>query len=244
MPIFLGNQSVDLFLGATKISKAYLGDTLVYQSALPYASGLGVLYDGILNAGNSHDGSSAIWKDLSGNDVDGTVTFAGSDRWAANGVRFNTSGSNVRLTKDLYTRPFTVEFAVTLSANHNYGTLMRGVSNSGIRDAWIGTNGRVMVRVQNQYDGPTKTISTGTMHTISITFTGNTQRVYIDGVYYSTPSKSWSNGASSSFYLFGDPTAGASRVIQGVGHSFRWYDRVLSDDEILANYNIDAARFA
>lgn len=32
MPIFLGNQSVDLSLGDTKISKAYLGNTLVYQS--------------------------------------------------------------------------------------------------------------------------------------------------------------------------------------------------------------------
>ena len=241
MPIFLGSQKVGLYLGSQKIDKAYLGGTLVYQGNIPYATGMEIHYDGILNAGSTHDASATNWIDLSGNGNNAVATFAGSDGWISNGASISTAGSYFRVNKELFSRPFTIEFAVKISSAHNYGTLARGVSNSGIRDIWIGSSGRVMVRVQSSYDGPTKVITANEMHTIAITFTGNTQRVYIDGAYYSTPSKSWSSGASSQWNLFGDPSG--TRFLKGIAYAMRWYPRILTDDEILGNYTIDASRF-
>ena len=52
-------------------------------------SGLILHYDGIDNTGNGHDSSSTIWKDLSGNNNDGTLTSFASPSWDNKGLTFN-----------------------------------------------------------------------------------------------------------------------------------------------------------
>jgi hypothetical protein len=243
MAINIGNDNIsDIYIGADKISDIYIGSELVYTQTPIYTPGMRIWYDGIKNYNGGHDISSAVWSDLSGNGTDAQVTLSGGDAWTDNGIQINNNGTRIRVNYDLWTRPCTIEFALVVSSNYNYGTLAFEGSDRKLHGSWIGSDGRVVVRVQSSYNAAATVLTTSELHTVTIVLDGNTQRVYIDGVSSSISSKTWANSVNTFFDIFATSIT-TSRHIRGVAHSFRYYSSVLTDEQIAFNHTVDVRRF-
>lgn len=242
MPIYLGSNAVKGSVGSSDVKEIYLGSTLVYQNLPPYTAGADIMLDGIKNTANGHSNITLTWTDLSGNGNNASISFGSTDAWGTNGLSIQNNGTRVRLSTELFTSNFTMEFCVRLSSLYNYGTLVRAVNQSSVRDAWITSGGDTVLRVRSAYDTSDTNLSISALYTIAFTRSGNTQKTYINGVLKDTFTRTVSSGSDNSFDIFASSVAD-NRHIKGYAYAFRHYSSVLSAAELLRNYNVDYDRF-
>ena len=221
-----------------------------------------VLY---LDAGktNSYPGTGTNWTDLSGNNLNGTlvngptfnsdnggiITFDGVDDYVSLPSNFFNHNSGTPFTVSLWFKTsaagiiFGQQNTSTPNNSTGYTPAIYADSNGKIRTScfWGGSTSNQSVSTLNVTDN--------TWHNISVTFASNSQISYLDGNSFGTLSKTQTNYSSVYYYFIGTGTWNGwtslvfSPFFSGNISNMFFYDRALSSQEILENYNALKSRF-
>lgn len=213
-------------------------------------SGLVAMWDGIENAGwGTHDAKATVWKDLIGN-RDWTLGPSSSYEWTANS--FDAKNQNAA-TQDFIDGSLvsTVEVvakikAVPAAGTGNFAYIIVGRDTSAIHSYYgllMRSATAALMACRNYWDGKAtayKDVAT------SMSFPH----------YISTDAQAYFNGVAATAnannsFDYNASTRGTVARIGGIAtaalpievYNLRLYSRVLTADEIAANYAIDKARF-
>ena len=219
-------------------------NSLVKDSTPEYVStGLMLHYDAINNTGSGHSSSTTTWKDLSGNGNDGTIT-GGS--WSDNSLNFTSSNSSngVKTSKN-----FPIDFENTFNIVFNLTTVSsveplfgsRTTTSDGFMLFNYNSNNALTLDTKG---GSTRLnlgsrLSANTKYDITVTFTGTTAKLYVNGKLSST--KTFTDASlNMPLTVF---NAGAQSNARGNIYSVKVYNRALTEAEIQQNYNIDKEKY-
>ena len=218
-----------------------------YTSASYVQDGLIAQWDGIDNEGTGvHNPSATVWKDLKGNR---DLTLQGNGTWRR-GLAFYTSGPG----------------AVCASAAPKYLTIevLCKVANGSARILFWSGNDRARYVLfdhnltspycRGYFDGSAKSETVKTPYTrvkrgmpVSLVATydnaDNVTHIFHDGIErtYDVMANTWVAGHTG--IVLGDRKTSSNYPWTGEIYSIRLYDRVLTPEEIVRNYQIDVKRF-
>jgi uncharacterized protein (TIGR02145 family) len=203
-----------------------------------------------LDAGNtsSYPGTGTIWKDLSISGNNGTLvnvpTFdsANGGSIVFDGVNDYANLGNLNSTIFSHTSPWSVQFTVKIVkfVNEYPGFMIKGDSTrSGVLVFY--TNNGNMFWKHNNVNIPIITLTPNRIYTIVFTYSGfesQSVRAYINGVFVTTVGPMVSTDSSSPLYL------GTGDGFSNSGfYDFLKYDRALTPQEVLQNYDTTKGRF-
>lgn len=222
----------------------------------------GIVKDGLildLDAGklDSYNRTGVIWNDISGNNINGTLT---------NGPIFNSDKGGflsfdgiddymVINDNDFFTLSnvdFSFDFWINFSTVSNNRTIVSQYNAAGIAPIWIGRIGS-NVTVFSSSDGVnwnilnnalSFSVTTDTWYNITITRSGNTWTSYKNGVQQSTITAAGVLYNSTNNFIM------AYRNVVGDGYhackisNFKLYkNKSLTSSEVLKNYNALKGRY-
>jgi hypothetical protein len=207
-----------------------------------------------LDAGNrlSYVSGSTLWNDISNNNNNGTLTN-GPTFNATNGgsIVFDGVDDYVALPNGLLsgTGDFTINQWIKADSNEHGGTTF-GNYPSGNLQLFFGFNFIGMwLSNSSTYLGTSPwntTLPEFTTQPVMITAlrSGSTTYFYINGSLKKTGSSSSSIGTSSNIFRIGDNTNNVgSEQFKGSVFSTQVYNRALSAQEVLQNFNTQKSRF-
>ncbi len=234
--------------------------------------GLVVLLDGEKNVGTSHSNNSDIWKDLSGNDNNATLSdfeFSDKSGWIYNGLKF--TGKEYVELKDFDFEEYTIEIVAKLENLDNevvteqslisnlndggYGILYAQQNN--LDDAKKGRIGFEAYKTKEEEADISSVYSDNEaienkIYSISITMgddgLGGIKQLYtengiIKGTTLDGTPKDSATGTKLT--LGAKPYAGVIPIPQFVGtiYSVRVYNRALTEEEISKNFDVDKEKY-
>ena len=210
--------------------------------------GLVLYYDAIDNTGNNtHDSSAKTWADLSGNGNNGKL-FGG--QWGDNYLHFdgNSFVNCGRRNPSQVTVEVLVKFSRT--TNSDYEEKVVANTEAGGYDI-MNYKGKSACEVN--VDGTYYTVYGSTFSVdnkvyLSFTYDNKTIKLFENGTKVNEKSISGTikSPINSTVLSIGSNPSGESignQKFVGDVYSVRLYNRALSDDEILSNYNYDYKRF-
>lgn len=215
----------------------------------PYITdGLVAQWDGEWNIGGGlHDSNTTVWKDISGNGRDVTSP---SFHWTNNSL--DDSASNIRL--DLGDLSAEFPSAITLDAVvrcpnfRNNGYIFDFYNHSSAGISLYTTNMASPYGIRAQLRNSTGNHNTGVaavnaqqQTAVTLVWDATGGRLYGLGSL-TFPSSSLAFTVPPVYYLLG-ASNGAYNNFRGFVYSLRVYSRALTEQEILANYAVDKARF-
>lgn len=250
--------STNLNISAKGNIKEYTAEKLGYVT-----DGLQVLYDG--KTGLSKDLS--YWPDLSGNNRDGILKNFETIIMDDNGLYFDGIDDYILIDKMNYenvTMQIVLKYSSFTLGNYNYSFCNFDTGGYGFAvDANTGTNtfeinidgeylfyfknGEYVYRDElgnkmNPAEVNKKYFLSGSYDNRSVVLYENAKKYTIDIAGLITPT--WSN---TYMIIGGNPTGtnlqNNTKRLNGVVYAIRIYDRALTDDEVLQNYNVDKERF-
>ena len=193
------------------------------------SDGLVLWYDGINNNGNSNITSNysvTTWKNLANSSYNGTLK--NSPTWYDNYLSFNGTNNWVSIAQMNFNNP-TVEVVIQKS---EYTT---GPEESIVANFEGGGYGFSLYNKKTY---------------ASISYDGKKMNLYTDGLLYDAYSITGSIGVPESntpMVIAANPrgtsTTDPNRFFKGNIYSVRIYNRALTQEEILHNYNYDKQRF-
>lgn len=211
--------------------------------------GSNVITDGLilsLDAANpkSYPGSGTIWSDISGNNYSaslvnsptyspangGTIFFDGTNDYADLNSNNIIAGTN----------PFTIEsfYKTTGGTNGaiftNYGT---GYLTGNV---WFA--GRYGLWINNSVYAVGAPLPLGTYHMVATRDGSGNVRLYVNGRLNNTGTLTGSIPSNINFRI-GSDVNGFNEQLTGNLYSIKVYNRVLSLDEVVQNYNSQKSRF-
>lgn len=220
-------------------------------------NGLIAYLDGINNTGNGHSNEIQTWKDLSnhGNDAtlynnpvwsNNSLTFDGIDDY---GVLTNTANQEFPngLTIETRVKVLSVDnesnltFITFLDNNNSYSP-RDGLSQQMNKDTRkffnrISVNNEWVISYQQESSNPEE------YYTVTTIYDGKKEKIYINGILDNSESKTGTYSQSSKPFNIG-------RQIQEGGYKANVefqnvliYDRALTENEVLRNYQADMARY-
>ena len=239
-------------LSSDEIRYNYKQDKTKYSVSLAddeyVITNLQLYYDGINNTGTGHDSSITTWQDLSGNGNNGTINGA---TWGSNYLSFDGTDDWVAIGEMNYDK-FTLEvIAMTTTAptssncligNWHAGGYGLAITsgryariNSYISDAWVDLKASKKSNINQLY------------HYVG-TYDGTNLKIYQDGVLSNsvTTNGNLITTTKSTIMALGvNPTGSSAEkdFFAGNIYSVRIYNRALTDNEILHNYQVDKNRF-
>ena len=210
-------------------------------------SGLAAWYDGANNAAGSQDKSATVWKDSSGHGLDFEVELNDTNYWTDKSFHIdsvrnylpdqivdlvNGDTYTVEFVAGELTYPATDWVSLIISDNDHFSLFVR-VSNDNLEYKYNDAN-----KDRPMADNGKDLVSNST---VAITFDINTQDclMYVDGELVSENVPIETNIADTLMLGHDDP----KRIWSGDVYGMRFYDRVLSADEIAKNAAADNARF-
>jgi hypothetical protein len=228
---------------------------------LPYVkNGLVLWYDGVDNAGiGLHNDNSSqnneIWKDLSGNDNDMTITemnFSATDGWTGNSLNIDNIyhyiySNNPLKDQTLTNQSYTVEvvFKRKSDGEHRY---IDGINNGF--HLTFGSSERGLMYINGGENDFYSYASSATVLNEVISYSTtyvksdviNTVEMYTNGTDVVTNNDNWNSDELK--VPAGMSTELDYSWIQDVElYSIRIYNRVLTSDEIQSNYDLDKVRY-
>ena len=245
-----------LYVESKKVNSEYIKDGLVLH------------YDGINNTGNGHSNSAMVWKDLSGNRNDGTIKniatiLANDSGWGENYLSLDGVDDYV----SAYTETdgdYTIEFIakdVQAVNSAKYGsafminTWTSSISKPSLQLFIDGRNAASTTRKQYRVrwtkvedeseteisfyetlDDGAFTISNGN-NSLKTYFNGKKKDENLNQSYYERSKIENMNIEIGRWYR------SSTYSIKEKIYSFRIYNRVLTDEEVVHNYEIDKVRF-
>ena len=230
-------------------------------SELGYVSdGLIVLYDGKYNTLSGSSNKTTIWEDLSGNSNNGTLKgfdFTNTSGWNNNALLLDGVNDWVQM-KYLYNTNMTVEIVVesvtnkdnkatNFICNYEGGGIGIGNNASGYNFANIhmSSSYRTATSVSTFYCNKKYSLSVRN-NELGVVFRENENQYINEAIKSGNITKP----SSSTIFAIGtNPNGSADGLpsgesrLNGYVYSVRIYNRVLTDEEIQQNYNVDKARF-
>lgn len=219
-------------------------DELSGNAGANYVSdGLILHYDAINNTGNGHSTTATTWKDLSGNGNDATIT-GGS--WSDNYLTFTQSNqqNGVKTNSNFpidFNNTFNIVFSLSSLGGVDVLLGSRTTTSNGMMLFNYNTNNRLTLDTMGT---STRTVlgerlAANKLYNLTVTFSGTTAKLYIDGEYVNTVS--FTDGSLNfPLTIF---TAGEQSNPIGNIYSVKVYNRALTAEEILQNYNVDNSRY-
>ena len=195
-------------------------------------SGLVIWLDGIKNTRNGRNTSSTKWEDLSGNGYD--CTYYSSKTLGDN---YCIPNGGMAIAKSLtISDSYTMEIVLKSIPNSDSTQMIAAQGSSARHTMWISKPGNVVFGAgsNNAYNIPygdlvsevNTCVSTGYLNGSAYTFT-------VGG-------GSWSSAAKTRLFAYTSNTN--YKTISRI-YALRVYNRALSANEILQNYNADKIRF-
>ena len=230
-------------------STSYLSEGLVAQ------------YDGIKNTSLGHDSSSLIWQDISGSNVQAEF----NDYVKNNGVENYWKDDGIYFTKQKGTSDYQRVGETTTYAGNTYSAMTFEITMTNLSELGIGggdyiyplhirkTDGSAILfvgmrkNVTLMYRSGHNTVFSNTKinvvknHKYTFTFVQEnltTRALYINGALIQR-----TTGLTLDSIIFGQILMQSHKNGSYIVHSLRVYDKALSANEILQNYNVDVLRF-
>ena len=213
-------------------------------------SGLILHLDGLDNTKNGHNNSTNVWEDLSGNNNNGTIKGAS---WLNDGLYFDGVDDWVPIKELNYPEvSLEVVFKDNSIPDNSHHYMFCNMEQGGYGLGNNGSNGLVgQVCVNNEYqylsiDNFDSTIK----NTLTITSNGKESKLYLNGNL--EKSIIVENGIigypiNNTIMALGTNPEGSTNIkaesYKGNIFSARMYNRVLTEQEIKNNYEIDKSRF-
>jgi hypothetical protein len=201
---------------------------------------------------NSYVSGSTIWNDVSGNENNGTLTngptfsnnsivFDGTNDYVGSFGNYNTYFNfNSNST-------FTISCFFKATINNNYKALVVSSNSTGNWNygIWISNGASNYLLVG--YDGANRlantSLTTNTIYQACLVYTSNTQTIYlngvVDGIFTSVPIFNATNQQLS----IGRRGDRDDSYLTGNIYNVQIYNRDLSAQEVLQNYNAQKSRF-
>ncbi len=226
--------------------------------------GLQLHLDGIDNVGvGVHNDSATVWKDLSGNGRDATLTTGGASAWTKDGYSF--AGDAYFRTSESFTLGtiYTMQMLVDWNSNNMDGqNRMFLAPQGGTADGaiwWKNQDENIFFRGDNSF-GSAWNACPGISNPLTATYltslrngnraaitTGTTQPKTTGTKGKANSIIDWfegteNNPASAGNWTVGADYQGNQKISAGV-KSVRLYDRMLSEGELAWNRDVDSARF-
>jgi hypothetical protein len=205
---------------------------------------------------NSYPGSGTTWRDLSGNNFNGTLTN-GPTFNSANGGSIVFDGTNDFVTMgnilNVGSSPFSIEFYARATTNTiNYSKVV----SKGFwqQTGWICFFGKVpeghylagiefFVGVTSTFVQSIPTASLDTWYQFSYTRDSlNEVSCYVNGTFVTSSNIGSINVSNTLDYIIGR-TGAATEYFKGDVALHRHYNRALSASEVVQNYNATKTRF-
>lgn len=191
----------------------------------------------------SYVSGSNVWKDLSGNNRNGTLTNGTSfSRTNGGGLSFDGTNDYVDVEQNFGTlSAYTIMFWAKRDAENRMPVAVRTTTNFYWYgdNSWAYTHGGVAG--EYYYTKPTS-IPLNTWGLYCVVYDGANVSIYRQGIYQgqqaSTGTANWSAGM-----LIGVWAAGGGYYWQGLISTVMMYNRGLTAAEVLQNYNATKVRF-
>ena len=209
-----------LLLDNNKIDLGYVSNGLVFQ------------IDGIFNTKNGNDKTSTIWEDLVG---DNFVPI-GSNTWGLNCLNCSSNMTSNKVIPSLGEN-CTMEIVYEYEGEtyHQCG-LKNGTpkfkGRPNTQSPWWQHNSSLRVN----YTSP---LAYNTFYSVATTRFGNVCKAFLNGILKTTSTLNLTENSGNSLLDIG---AGAE-TMKGKVYVIRLYNRALTDEELLKNYNLDVKRF-
>ena len=199
----------------------------------------------------SYPGSGTSWYDISGNNNNGTLS--NGPTFSTNAIRLDGVNDYISLpTSGVAPSTLTLEFWIKRHSNLGYFFVIDNSDNPELRLQFSSGYVQLTWYDDSAYIASFSSVAAITLDTwynVSVTSKNNDFRLYINGVldtadtsgtYTGSPSGNAGEHTLGTYNRPGAGYGGYANVSYGV---YRLYDRVLTDTEILQNYNIQKARF-
>ena len=210
-------------------------------------------YDGIQNTRQGHNPNATVWEDLSGNNIDGQ--FVGDVVCNANNIQANTTPQTMSYVnvdnKNIYfhtKKPCSFELVISSPTKSSLLGCIH--PNDNMNEIWNVDANSLNIRFFARRF-PTSGVFSIDMtkpHLISVLFDANASgysslNYYIDGVLQLHDYKNTNNNAYG--LTLGWRTSNPNTTYNSSPHlySVRYYNRMLTEEEMLNNYKIDKSRF-
>jgi len=246
------NKSYSLDSSGAVSAKNYLNTNGYWTSWLSPIVTSGLIMN--LDAGNtaSYPGTGNIWYDLSGNGYNGTLTN-GPTYNSSNGGSIVLDGTNDYINgasiSSQLTGDITVEAWIKISTAPSdwVRVIGTGANPSGNRTfgLWYDINRRLLWQRYGATDPgiqPANVLSYNTWYNIVATTSGNSHTVYINGASVGTATANGPWSASNESITLGSAVSIHAYLTGNMAVS-RIYNRGLSSNEVLQNYNAIKSRF-
>jgi hypothetical protein len=246
------NKSYSLDSGGAVTAKNYLNTNGYWTSWSSPIVTSGLIMN--LDAGDtaSYPGTGNIWYDLSGNGYNGTLTN-GPTYNSSNGGSIVLDGTNDYINgasiSSQLTGDITVEAWIKISTAPSdwVRVIGTGANPSGNRTfgLWYATNRTILWQRYGSANvgiQPNDVLATGNWYNIAATTSGNSHAVYINGVSVGTSTTNSPWAASNESITLGS-AVGIHAYLTGNMAVSRIYNRGLSSNEVLQNYNAIKSRF-
>ena len=218
------------------------------KSQLYIKNGLTLQYDAINNTGSGHDNITITWKDLSGNNNDGALTNMDinsvTSNWAENYISFNGQNNYILVpsSDSIDSNVYTIEMVFNQEAviNEDKSVL---IAKAGEYTIELNADNTISYGIgsNNEYYKTTQIINLNKIYYIAVTYENNLQKIYVNGELIG---QSTVDGTVSQTQA--DLTIGANNTsypFKGKIYATRIYNRSLTENEILQNYNIDKQKY-
>lgn len=196
---------------------------------------------------NSYPGTGTVWKDLSGNGYNGTLTN-GTTFSSANGGSMVFDGIDDYVECPLVWSPtsFSVYWFANPATRYNYNQQILTSAGWGPFVFHTATDGSVYVGTDvstrlTPSNIPANTVIVGQYQQFCFTFANNTGSFYKNGTLIASKG-SMTNPTSWPNFQIGN-NGGTTSTVSGNIPLLRIYDRALSASEILQNFNAQKSRF-
>ena len=190
---------------------------------------------------NSYIGSGTIWRDLTANNYSGSLANTPTFN-SANGGYFTFSGTNQYITTS-YTQP-----AYGTGTSFTWNVWTNPTVSAETTRPIIGNRGGAELIFTKLTRGAFEyypfvmsvVLTTGVWQNVCVVKNGTSFTYYLNSVSTAVGSSTATKTATP-FYIGGDPTS--SEYFAGNVSNVMIYDRALSPEEIVQNYNAQKSRF-
>lgn len=229
------------------------GNEKITQKGIYVTDGLIARYDGENNTGIGYDSTVTNWKDLSGNENNATILgtaswednkliFDGIDDYIDTGMKQSDFGQKITIET-------VVEFQDTSNYRGLYGLHQTASTWSGITGQC--NNGNVIFAIFSSNNTTTSvsvpsSIFLNKMTHVTVTMEGGSGiKVYLNGSLIAEgETQEYINPRDDYNFIIGKSHTLDDRYFKGTMYNFTVYNKILTEEEIKINYEIDKYRFA
>lgn len=236
-----------------------------FDSSSSYVeSGLILHYDGINNTGLGHSDDTNVWKNLNNSGRNLTLFNFNSNinsGWVNNGLRFDGSGdyavtnTSYDYINDFEKHEYTLEadiikgtyintgqvgtYGETILANSDYSYF----SWLTIKNSEVGINSFNVNPEVFQYTTGANIQLGGEYHIQAAIKSGSLSKIFVNGVLVNSFTSAATNGSNIGYFTLGDLRIDRDIRFCGDIRSIKMYNRLLTDDELKQNYEIEKIRY-